>query len=149
MSGERTPIVTVALAVSILVNLFLAGVIVGRITLPFFGQGNQGALVPREEIRALPDAERRAFNKVIRSHAPEIRALHEKVREAKRAAEQAIGAPHYDKTLLEQRFAAVRQAQLAQGTLQQEAIIEALGTLSATSRAAIAQRAEQRLEDAP
>jgi hypothetical protein len=48
---------------------------------------------------------------------------------------------------LEARFAAVRQAQDAQGTAQNEAVIEALGTLSPASRATIARRAEENAED--
>jgi len=148
MSGERTSILAVSLAVSVLLNLFLAGVIAGRISFPGFWFANQGQLVARGEIRALPEAERRAFNQIIRSHLPEIRALRERVRDARRAAEQAIGAPHYDKQLLETRFEAVRQAQLAQGAAQHEAVIEALGKLSDGSRATIARHAEERVEDA-
>lgn len=149
MSGERTSLFAVGFAVSVLLNLFLAGVIVGRITLIGFGPKNPGALVPREQIMALPEGERRAFTRVIRSHQPGIRLLHEKVREAKRAAEQAIGAPVYDRTLLEARFAAVRQTQEAQGAAQHEAVIEALGKLSAQSRATIARNAEEGVENAP
>ena len=146
MSGERTPILAVACAVSVLLNLFLAGVIVGRITLPGFAPPSQGGLVPREEIRALPEAERRAFTHVIRSHQPQMRAMRERVRDAKRAAAEAIGAPTYDRKLLEARFADVRQTQEAQGAAAHEAIIEAIGVLSPASRAAIAQKAEENVE---
>ena len=149
MSGERTSFFAVALALSVLINLFFLGVIVGRITLPGFGPGNQGSLVPREEIRALPDAERRSFIRVVRSHQPEIRALRERVREAKRAAAEAIGAPHYDRQVLEARFAAVRQTQEALGATAHEAVIEALGTLSPNSRAVLARKAEENVGNTP
>jgi uncharacterized membrane protein len=148
MSGERTSFFAVALALSVLLNLFFLGIVVGRITLP--GRpGEQGSLVPRHEIRALPDAERRAFIRTVRSHQPEIRALRERVLDAKRAAEGAIGAPRYDRQLLETRFAAVRQAQEAEGVAAHEAVIEALGTLSPNSRATLARKAEEKLEDTP
>jgi len=149
MSGERTPILAVALAVSVLVNLFLAGVIVGQITFPgfHFGGGNPPGLVAREEIRALPDNERRAFIHVMRSHQADMKTLREHVREARRAVAEALGAPTYDRKLLEARFAALRQAQEAQSTAQHEAIIEALGTLSPASRAAIARRAEENADE--
>ena len=149
MSGERTSFFAVALALSVLINLFFLGIIVGRITLPGFRHGSQGSLVPREEIRALPEAERRAFIRVVRSHQPEIRALREHVLDAKRAAEEAIAAPHYDRKLLETRFAAVRQAQEAQGAAAHEAVIEALGTLSPNSRATLARKAEENVENTP
>jgi uncharacterized membrane protein len=149
MSGERISIFAIGLAISVLINLFLAGVVVGRITFPGVGPGNQGGLVPRQEIQALPDDERRAFIRAMRSHGPEVRPLRERLREARRAAAEAIGAPKYDKALLETRFAAVRQAQEAQGAAQNEAVIDALGKLSASSRAAIAHKAEDRADNAP
>jgi uncharacterized membrane protein len=147
MSGKSTSILAVAFAVSVLLNLFLAGVIVGRITLPGFRPPGQGAVVSRGEIRALPEAERRAFIGVMRSHQSEMRALHERLRDARRATAEAIGAPTYDRKALEARFATVLQAQDALGTAQNEAVIEALGTLSPASRAAIARKAEEHSED--
>lgn len=149
MSGERTSFFAVALALSVLLNLFFLGIVVGRITLPGFRSGDQGSLVPRHEILALPDAERRTFIHIVRSHRPEIRVLRERVLDAKRAAEDAIGAPRYDRQLLETRFAAVRQAQETEGAAAHEAVIEALGTLSPNSRATLARKAEERLEDTP
>lgn len=151
MFGERTRWLAVGFAISVLVNLFFAGIVVGRLTLPRFllAAPPQAGLVPREEIRQLPVAERLAFNAAIRLHADEIDVLHEKVRDAKRAAEAAIGAPRYDRALLEARFAAVRQAQLAQQAALHEAVIEALGRLSPQSRAMIARRAEANVESAP
>jgi uncharacterized membrane protein len=147
MSGERPSLLAVICAVSVLLNLFLAGVIVGRITLPGFPPPGQGSLVPRQEIRALPDSERRAFIRIMRSHQPEMRALRERMHEAKRAAEDAVGQPNYDRKLLESRFAVVRQIQDAQTTAQHEAIIEALGALSPASRAALAHKAEENAEE--
>jgi uncharacterized membrane protein len=147
MSGKSTSILAVACAVSVLLNLFLAGVVVGRITLRGFGPPGPGGVVSREEIHALPDAERRAFAHIMHSHQADMRALHEHVRDARRAAAEAIGAPTYDRKLLEVRFAAVRQAQDAQGAAQNEVVIEALGTLSPASRAAIARKAEENAED--
>jgi uncharacterized membrane protein len=147
MSGRTTSVLAVACAVSVLLNLFLAGIIVGRITLPGFRPPGPGGLALREEIRVLPDAERRAFIHVMRSHQADMRALHEHVHEARRAAAEAIGAPTYDRKLLDARFAAVQQAQDALGTAQNEAVIEALGTLSPASRATIAHRAEENAEE--
>jgi uncharacterized membrane protein len=147
MSGKSTSILAAACAVSVLLNLFLAGVVVGRISLRGFGQPGPGALALREEIRVLPEAERRAFIHVMRSHQAEMRSLHEHVRDARGAAAEAVGAPTYDRKALEARFTAVQQAQDALGTAQNEAVIEALGTLSPASRAAIARKAEENAGD--
>jgi uncharacterized membrane protein len=151
MFGERSRWLAVGLALSVLINLFLAGVIVGALTIPAFLRNAppQAGLVPREQIRQLPFTERTAFTAVVRRHAGEIRTLHERVRQARFAAEQAVGAPRYDRALLEKRFAAVREAQLAQQAATHAAVIEALGTLSDKSRAAIARGAERNAETAP
>lgn len=148
MFGSRR--LAVGFALSVLVNLFLVGVVVGRLTMPGMARPQQAAvLVPHEQIRALPLSERWAFTAAMWRHAPQIRAAHERVREAKRAAEAAIAAPHYDPALLAARFAQVRDRQLAQEVLLHQAVIEALGTLSPTSRAQIARAAQAKVEAAP
>jgi uncharacterized membrane protein len=152
MSGERSGWLAFGLALSVLANLFLAGVIVGALTMPQIlrplSSGAQGGVVPRAQIRQLPVGERTAFVAVVRMHAGQIKALHERVRAARAAAAAAIGTK-YDRALLEQRFAAFRQAQLAQSTAGHEAVIEALGTLSAKSRAAIGHAAQENAAAAP
>jgi uncharacterized membrane protein len=149
MSGRRW--LTVGFTISLLINLFFIGIVVGRLTFPAFllAVPPQAGLVPRAEIRQLPVSERIAFARVIRRHAGELKALHEKIRDAKLDAEKAVGAPTYDRKLLEKRFAAVRDAQLAQQVASHAAVIEALSKLSAQSRATIARQAEQNVENAP
>jgi len=51
----------------------------------------------------------------------------------------AIAAPHYDAALVAKRFEALRSAQMAQQTLQQNTLAQALGQLSAQSRASVIQ----------
>jgi len=149
MSGNRW--LAVCFAISVLINLFLAGIIVGQLSVPAFIRHAppQAGLVSRQQIRQLPPSERHAFGMAYRRHFPELRAEHERVRAAKLAAEDAIGAPVYDRKALEAKFAAVRQAQLAQQAALHEAVIDALQTLSPQSRAAIASRAKSEGENAP
>jgi hypothetical protein len=52
---------------------------------------------------------------------------------------EAIAAPHYDADLVAKRFADLRAATLAQQTLQQNTLAQALGQLSAASRASVIQ----------
>jgi len=149
MSGSRW--LAVGLGVSLLLNLFLAGIIVGSLTIPAFIRyaPPQAGLVSRAQVRQLPASERRAFAVAYRRHVAELRADHERVRAAKLAAEEAIGAPTYDRKSLEAKFAAVRQTQLAQQTALHEAVIDALQALSPQSRAAIAKHAEADAATAP
>jgi uncharacterized membrane protein len=143
MFGERMRWVTTALGISLLLNLFLAGVVVGRWTFPGLPKANLSeALVTPQEIRALPYSERSAFSDIILARAPAIKTAYEKVRAAKHSAEEAIAAPRYNRAVLEAKFSDVRRATLALQTLAHEAVIEALGKINAQSRASIAHQAE-------
>src|SRR5271165_1811388 len=111
MSGERARWwLGIALLVSVLGNLFLGGVVTGRLTVPFFHQAAPGALISRERLRQLPIAERQAFNAVMRRHGPEIKVARQKLRMARLAAVDAIAAPHYDLAVVEAKLADVRKA---------------------------------------
>jgi uncharacterized membrane protein len=132
----------------VLLNLFLAGILVGQFVVPAFIRHAppQAGLVPRAELRQLPDSERRAFGAVFRRHMAEIRQDRAQEVDAKLAAEAAIGAPRFDRTLLETRFAAVRRSQLVLQTAMHEAVIDSLAALSAQSRATIARHVAARAE---
>ncbi len=144
MFGDRARWLTITLAVSVLLNLFLAGIVLGRMTMPWTVQAGiaaTGPLLPRDRVRALPISERRAFAEVMRRHTVDIRAARRAVREAKHAAQLAMATPQYDRKTLEARLADLRRATLAQQTLLHAAVAEALGTLSAQSRATITNNA--------
>jgi uncharacterized membrane protein len=136
MSGDRSRWIIAFIAVSLMLNLFLAGVIFGRITLPSIRPA-AGALIARARLRDVPTAERLRFAVAMRRHAPDIRAARTGLRVARQAVEDAIAAPNYNRELVQQRFADLRQAQAAQQTAQQTALTDALGELDAKSRLAI------------
>jgi len=90
MSGDRSRWTVGILAVSLLLNLFLAGVIFGRITLPGIRPlPAPGALIARGRLRDVPAPERLRFAVAMRRHAPDIRAA----RAGLRAARQAVENP--------------------------------------------------------
>lgn len=128
------------LAVSVLVNLFLAGVLTGRFLFsPRPPQVQAAAVMKPNAIRELPEEDRLRFNVVMAAQGPALRAGRVKVRALRQAVREAIAAPHYDAALVAKRFEDLRTAQMAQQTLQQNTLAQALGQLSAASRASVIQ----------
>lgn len=152
MSGERRHWLAIGLTLSVFLNLFLAGVVVGRWTPPpLFGAGVRGeaAVNLRAHIRGLPIVERIAFAAVMRRHATEIRADREAVRQAKEDAAAAMAQPVYNRALFEARLAAVRKGTLAQQTAVHEALADAMAILSPKSRITLANEVKSDAERAP
>ena len=138
MSGDRPRWVIAVIAISLMLNLFLAGMIFGRIILPGIRPlPAPGALIARGRLRDVPAAERLRFAVAMRRHAPDIRAARTGLRAARQAVEDAIAAPNYNRETIQQRFADLRRAQAAAQTAQQAALTDALGELDAKSRLAI------------
>jgi|ERR1700761_8044637 len=139
MSSDRRWLIG-GLAVSLLINLFLAGVLTGRHLFSPRPPGQQNtAIMRRDAIRQLPEDERLRFNVVMVAQGPALRTGRMHMRQLRQAVREAIAAPHYDTALVAKRFADLRQAQMAQQTLQQNTLAQALGQLSAASRASVIQ----------
>ncbi|HVW72702.1 MAG TPA: periplasmic heavy metal sensor [Rhizomicrobium sp.] len=140
MFGDRRVLVGCFIA-SVLINLFLAGVLTGRFLFePKPPTQPQAAAVMRPgAIRELPEEERLRYNVIMAAQGPALRAGRLKLRALRQAVRDAIAAPHYDAALVSRRFAELRAAQTAQQTLQQNAMSQALGQLSAQSRASVIQ----------
>jgi uncharacterized membrane protein len=140
MSGEHRWLVA-GLAASLLANLFLAGMLTGRFLFsprpPTLAQA--AAVMRPNAIRELPEDERLRFNVIMAAQGPALRTGRLKLRQLRQEVREAIAAPHYDAALVAQRFADLRAATLAQQTLQQSTLAQALGQLSATSRASVIQ----------
>ncbi len=137
MFNDRPRWLYVVLAVSVLLNLFLAGFVIGRLSFPAaYVQTDAGspAMVARARIRDLPLMERIRFGLAIRRHASELRDARDRLREARMKAEQAITAPDYDEAKVKARFADVRRAVTAQQEALHDALADALSKLSPQSR---------------
>jgi uncharacterized membrane protein len=142
MSNDRRWLIC-GLAVSLLINLFLAGVLTGRHLFARRGFAQQNAAVMRPgAFRHLPEEERLRFNVVMAAQVPALQTGRLKLRALRQSVREAIAAPHYDAALVASRFADLRSAQMVQQTLQQNTLAQALGQLSAQSRTSIIQAAE-------
>lgn len=139
MSGDRRWLIG-GLIVSLLVNLFLAGVLTGRFLFsPRQPQVQAAAVMRADAIRQLPEEERLRYNVVMAAQGPALRTGRLHLRQLRQQVREAIAAPHYDAALVARRFEELRNAQQAQQTLQQNALAQALGQLSAQSRASVIQ----------
>ncbi len=140
MSGDRRWLVA-GLAASLLVNLFLAGMLTGRFLFsprpP--AQAQAAAVMRRNAIRELPEEERLRFNVIMAAQGPALRTGRLKLRQLRQQVRETIAAPRYDADLVAKRFAELRAANQAQQTLQQNTLAQALGQLSAQSRASVIQ----------
>lgn len=124
------------LAVSVLANLFLAGLWVGRTLAPPAPSG-PGALAPGARLRALPADERARFAARMRPRRPAIRAARQALRAARARVEADIAAPAFDRARLQADLADLREAATAAQVQAQDALADALGELSPASRAAL------------
>ena len=140
MSGDRQWLLG-GLIVSVLLNLFLAGVLTGRfLFLPKQQNAQaQAAIMRPNYLRAVPEEERLRFNVIMAAQQPALRMGRIKLRQLRQQVREAIAAPHYDAALVAKRFADLRAANMAQSSLQQNTLSQALGQLSAQSRASVIQ----------
>src|ERR1700761_6587362 len=117
MSSDRRWLIG-GLAVSLLINLFLAGVLTGRYLFSPRQPGQQNtAVMRRDAIRQLPEEERLRFNVVMAAQGPALRTGRIHLRQLRQQVREAIAAPHYDAALVARRFADLREGQMAQQTL--------------------------------
>src|SRR5579871_3156549 len=146
-SGRRW--LAIFLFISLVANVFLAGLLAGRIMHwdwfgaaqppyaqqigPFAGHALQRLLEP------LDDADRKIVLDTVESHADELMQLTRSIREQRRVIAQLLKADNYDRKAVDDAFAELRKRI---GTLQatlQMALSEAVGKLPPDAR--------KRLED--
>lgn len=127
----------VALAVSLVANLFLGGAIAGHL-FTRRAQAGSAALAPGPRVQTLPSDQRSRFLHAMAPHRAEIREAHQQVRRARAQVRSDIAAPTYDRARLEADLAALRAVSLRQQVATHAALADSLGQLSPASRAALA-----------
>lgn len=131
------------LAVSLGVNLFLGGVLAGRIT----GQAGQESQT-RRSIQAmlapLPEDKRALVRKEIRAVMPKVREQFAALQAARAALAGELVKPVPDTTALERDFAEVQARTVAIGTALQQAILRAVPSLTQEERRAMVQALARR-----
>jgi uncharacterized membrane protein len=133
---QTTRGLTMLLAASLGANLFLGGMVAGRIT----GDAAQGSPT-RRSIEAmlahLPDAKRKLVRQEIGSAMPRVRERLAALQKARAALAEEIVKPTPDGGALERGFAAVRLHTMEIGGDLQQAIMRALPALTQEERRAL------------
>jgi uncharacterized membrane protein len=127
---------TVLLVASLGANLFLGGMVAGRIA----GDVTQGSQTRRSiqaMLAALPDAKRELVRREINAVMPQVREQLAALQKARAALAEEMVKPAPDSGALDRGFAAVQFHTMAIGAELQRAILRALPGLSQEERRAL------------
>ncbi|MFQ5562978.1 MAG: periplasmic heavy metal sensor [Parvularculaceae bacterium] len=142
--------VTIALLVSLALNIFAVGFIGGR----FVGD-RTAPPPPHERMRSagpaafwsggegLPPEDRDAFIAVFREHHEELRTLNEDIHRARLAFSAALGAPQWDRAAVERAHSELKAAEARRDSLMSVLFLDAMETLPAEQRRILAERSER------
>jgi len=143
-SGRRVTWLAVGLFASVLLNLFLAGVVTGRLA----GAGPVGEIfapasapaasvrgLMLERFRALPLADRLRFRAAMAAHRDTLRPTGAALLRARMHVLTVLAAPTYDPQAMADALSAVREATTAAQVAMHDALVQSLGTLSPAARA--------------
>ncbi len=134
---RRVPWRVVVVVGSVLLNVMLIGVIAGHLLTSRRASSRRGVLVSGANVRALPVEDRRRFMVAMASHREAIHAARTAQHRARQAAETDIAAPALEADKVRADLAALREANGVLQAAVNDGLVEALGVLSPTSRAAL------------
>jgi uncharacterized membrane protein len=141
-AGRRNWI-AIALAVSAALNLFLGGVVAGRIG----GQAAQGVQAQRNleaALAPLPEAKRDAVRREIRRVMPEVRRDQQAVQQARAAAAAELLRPQPDGAALDRHFREVQVRTTSMQHALQQAFKRAAADLTPEERRALIEASKRR-----
>ena len=131
------------LVVSLALNLFLGGILVGRVT----GQAVAESQTRRSiqaMLEPLPDAKRDLVRKEIAAAMPGVRQRFAALQSARASLAEEMMKPAPDKAALERGFADVQTQTTAIGSELQQAMVRALPLLTQEERRAMVQALARR-----
>lgn len=126
--------IAVALLLSLGVNLFLGGMMTGRLLHGGFGgphmerMGGAGQVdwIVKRIAEDLPEAQRDVFRDAMGGRKDQLVAMGKELRDAREAVKAAIEARPFDRAVYDQAAAAMGQRQLAFGTELADAVGDAI-----------------------
>ena len=135
---------TIFLFLSLIANVFLAGLLAGRFLHwgdwfggqpayvqqmgPFAGHALQRLLEP------LDDSDRQIVLDTVKSHADELMQMNRQIREQRKLVAQLLKADNYDRKALDDAFAELRRRTDSMQETLQAAVGDAVGKLSPAAR---------------
>jgi uncharacterized membrane protein len=140
-------LLAVVLFLSLLLNLFLAGLILGRVLHSDLWPGQNtythefgffaGRAVQRL-VRNLDAADRQTVIETMRAHREELDRLSQQMHDQRERVDSLMRAPQFDRSAAEQAFAQMRQRGDAMQTALGNAIIDAIAKLPPEGRQRLA-----------
>jgi uncharacterized membrane protein len=124
------------LVVSLGANLFLGGMVAGRIT-GDVTQGSQTQRSIRAMLATLPDTKRQLVRREINAAMPQVRQQLAALQKARAALADEMVKPAPDSAALERGFAAVQSHTMEIGAELQRAMLRALPSLTQEERRAL------------
>ena len=125
------------LVVSLGANLFLGGMVLGRVT-GEATQGSQTRLSIQAMLGPLPEAKRELVRREIGAIMPQVQQQFATLQKARAELAEEMAKPTLDTGALERGFAAVQTHTIAIKAAFQQAIMDALPALSQEERRALA-----------
>jgi uncharacterized membrane protein len=135
--------IAVGLFVSLVVNLFLAGLMGGQLLRPGFWEarnaytkelGMSAARVVQRLTRPLDPADRRIFVDSIKTHGEDLIRLGDQLRQQRRAVLKLLRAENLDRQAVDNAFAEMQQRTRAFEAALESAIVEASAKLPPDAR---------------
>lgn len=142
-AAGRRSWVALALAASVALNLFLAGVVAGR----FGGQAAQGVQAQRNleaALAPLPEAKRDAVRRELRRVMPEVRRDQQAMQQARAAIAEELSRPQLDAAALDRHFREVQTRTTSMQHALQQAFKRAAADLTPEERRALIEASKRR-----
>lgn len=142
---KRPAVLGTLLAVSATINLFLGGILAGRI-------GGHAMHPPRFErdfesrLRAVPEERRRQIRDMLREGKPAMRAQHEAMRELHESLAAELSRDQPDRALLERQMADMRTRKLAMQEALQKSFLDTALALAPEERRQMLDAMEEQRE---
>lgn len=142
---KRPVVLGTLLAVSAAGNLFLGGILAGRI-------GGHAMHPPRFErdfeskLRSVPEERRREIRNMLRQAKPAMRQQHEEMRELNESLAAELARDHPDRALLEKQMADMRTRNLAMQEALQKSFLDTALALAPKERRKMLDAMQQQRE---
>jgi uncharacterized membrane protein len=134
---------TIFLFISLVANVFLAGLLAGRFLhlYEWFGQpayvqqiGPMAGRALQHLLEPLDDSDRQIVLDTVKSHADELMQINRSIREQRKLVAQLLKAENYDRKAVDDAFAELRRRQDSMQQTLQAAVGDAVGKLSPAAR---------------
>ncbi|MEM6606476.1 MAG: periplasmic heavy metal sensor [Pseudomonadota bacterium] len=143
---SRTAVLSLALGVSLTINLLVLGFVIGRNSVGSEGAAERRAAPMEWAAQKLEPGTQRLVRQQLRKRLREVRPIRRDMQAAKRAVQRAITADEYSAKELESALAELRDASARYQTLIHSSLVQVSQGLTKEQRIAVARAAIDRAQ---